>query len=452
MSHFLFRVLGILFVASGMRAAYAQISLSTAVDLAVRNNPRVKMAQAEVEKARAGVSEAKDVYIPAVTIGAGLGNSYGYSTNPPTLFTISSQSLVYNSAQIDAIRAARASLDAATYSLLDIEETVAEDAALTFVSLQHNQERVAVVREQTSLAGRLLEIVQERFNAGRDNQLDFTGARLSAAQFRLSRLHTEDAAADDRDHLARLTGLPAQSLRVDDALPAPPALDISAGLGAPTQNNAVAAAFANARSKQELSFGDSRYRYRPQVSLFVQYNRYATFANSFAQLERVYGTSDTHIGANEEAYGVQISIPLYDRLHQAKARESAAEASRAFHEAEYAQFQFTDGDSKLRHSLLELEARAEVASLDQQYSQLQLDALLIQLNTNTAGGPQLTPKDEQNSRIAEREKYLAVLDATYQLRQVQINLLRHTGQLASWVKAPQPLPIASPASASTPRP
>ncbi|HEV2620026.1 MAG TPA: hypothetical protein VGU23_08840, partial [Acidobacteriaceae bacterium] len=50
------------------------------------------------------------------------------------------------------------------------------------------------------------------------------------------------------------------------------------------------------------------------------------------------------------------------------------------------------------------------------------------------------PKDEQRARIAERDKYLAVLDANYQLRQAQIQLLRQTGDLESWLKASTPTP------------
>ena len=409
----------------------AQISLTTAVDLAVRNNPRVKVAEADVDKARAGLSQAKDAYIPAVNVGAGLGNSYGYSTNPPTLFTVTGQSLVYNAGQIDYIRGARASLIAAQLSVKEAQNAAAEDAALTFIALDHDQEREAVLREQTGFANKLVNIVEERISEGHDTQMNLTAAKLSAAQVRLSRLRAEDATLDDRDHLARLMGLPATALKVEGGLPILPSLDLMKVSDAAPMTPSVAAAFASAHAKQELAFGDNRYLYRPQLSLFFQYSRYATFANSFNQLEKVYGT----VGANAEAYGVQITIPIFDKSHQAKARESAADAAHAYHEAENAQFLSLDGRSKLNHSLLELQARAEVASLEQQYSQFQLDALLVQLNAPSGNGPQMTPKDEQNFRIAEREKYLAVVDTTFQLRQAQINLLRQTGQLGDWLKA-----------------
>ena len=40
----------------------------------------------------------------------------------------------------------------------------------------------------------------------------------------------------------------------------------------------------------------------------------------------------------------------------------------------------------------------------------------------------MTPKDEQKARIGERDKYLGVIDAGYQLHQAEIQLLRQTGE------------------------
>jgi hypothetical protein len=57
------------------------------------------------------------------------------------------------------------------------------------------------------------------------------------------------------------------------------------------------------------------------------------------------------------------------------------------------------------------------------------------LKSGNPDGPQMTPADEQNARIGEREKYLGVLDADYQLRQAEIHLLRQTGQLIQWLKS-----------------
>jgi hypothetical protein len=47
----------------------------------------------------------------------------------------------------------------------------------------------------------------------------------------------------------------------------------------------------------------------------------------------------------------------------------------------------------------------------------------------------MTPKDEQKARINEREKYLGVIDAGFQWRQAEIQLLRQTGKLLDWLNS-----------------
>ena len=125
-------------------SADAQLSLSTAVDLALRGNPRVQGAEADVAKARAQLAEAHDAYVPSINAGAAVGESYGYSPYPPTLFTVSGGSLVFSASQFYYIRAARVGLDAAELALDDMREAVAEDTALAFAALDHDQQREPV--------------------------------------------------------------------------------------------------------------------------------------------------------------------------------------------------------------------------------------------------------------------------------------------------------------------
>ena len=409
---------------------HAQVSIGTAVDLALRNSPRVKIAQADLAKANANLSEARDVFIPSLSAGAGIGQSYGYSFNPPTLFTFTGQSLVYNGSQFDYIRSGRAGVVAAQQALQDTRESVAEDVALAFAAIEYGQQREAALEQQMNFAHRLTTIVQDRLDAGRDSSIDLTTARLTAAQLHLALLRAQNQTAVDREHLSRLLNLPAASFKIEGSLPALPPIEQPVATPDGYISYAVASAFSTAHAKQEVAWGDARARHRPQLSFVVQYNRYATFTNSFKALETA-----TKIGANEGVFGVQITLPIYDRHLRDKSLESAADADRALHEAEFAQFTALDGRAKLRHNIAELQARAEVATLEQQLSQQQLDILTVQLQNASSGpGPQMTPRDEQNARIAERDKYLSLLDASYQLRQAQISLLRQSDQLEAWIR------------------
>jgi hypothetical protein len=96
-----------------------------------------------------------------------------------------------------------------------------------------------------------------------------------------------------------------------------------------------------------------------------------------------------------------------------------------------------DSQTRLRHTITELHAQADIATLRQQLAQQKLDVLRVQLQSGTGNpnGPQMSPKDEQTARIAERDQYLAVLDASFQLRQTEIQLLRQSGELESWFKS-----------------
>jgi outer membrane protein TolC len=432
--------------------APAQVSLSTAVDLALHSNPRVKSAQDDVARARAQISEAHDVYVPSITAGAGLGQSYGYSPNPPTLFTVSGGALAYSISQRYYIRSARNGLNAAELALEDIRETVALDTALAFTALNHDQQREQAVRQQAGYASALITIVQQRVDAGQDSQIDLTQAKLTGAQFRLALLRAQNETVNDREHLALLIGILPAGLTADDIFPASPiSTDMDASQSVHGYANAgVASAFAQAEAKQEQAKGDARFRYWPQINLVSQYNRYATFTSSFAALQRLNGT----IKADQGAFGVQISLPLLDKYRSAKARESAAEASKALHDAQNAQLEAINGQTRARHSLTELQVQAEVAALQQQLAQQQLDVLRLQLQSGTGNpnGPQMTPKDEQNARITEREKYLGVVDASFQLHQAEIQLLRQSGDLETWLKSAALAPQSNLPASPTPQP
>ncbi|MEO6910538.1 MAG: TolC family protein [Edaphobacter sp.] len=411
--------------------AVAQISFTTAVDLALKSNPKVLMAQADVDKAKAALSGAHDVYIPTVSGGSGLGYSYGFPVGQPSIFKFTMQSLAFDFSQGDYIRASRFALKAANLALEDARQAVTEDVAITYVTLNHDSQRQTALSEQAGYAARLIDIIQERLDAGQDTPIGLTGAQLSAAQISLARLHADDAVASDQAHLARLIGLPARGLDVVSSSipPFTPSQEDQPDAAVLSASPAVASAYATASAKRQIAFGDERYLWRPQIAFAAQYNRYAKYNN--------YDLYYSHFQHNNFGVGIEITLPIFDMGHRAKARESAADAAHAQHEADQARDEFLEGRQKTRHATAELAARAKVASLDQQLAQQQLNILLVQLNAGSGNlsGAQMTPKDEQTSRIAEREKFLTVLDTNFQMRTAEINLLRQTGQLENWVRS-----------------
>jgi outer membrane protein TolC len=431
--------------------ATAQVSLTTAVDLALRNDPKVKMAQADRDRALAALAEVHDAIVPNITTDGGVGRSAGVPLGLPVVFSISAQSLAFNFSQQDYIRAAHAGVAAADLELREVRDTTAQDVIDTYVSLDVAAQRQAAIAQASGFAARVTQIVQDRLDAGMDPHIELTRAKLNASRLREQQLQTEDEIASLSAHLARLTGIGGTHVEtVHDSIPAfSPVIISEAGNG---DSYSVQAAFANAKAKWDIAHGDSRYRWRPQMAFSAGYSRISTAFTNYAQYYKGFNTDlngNQRNSFNSLNIGVQISVPILDLVHQAKARGSAAEAARARFQAEDARAQLFEGRIKLQHAAAELSAHAETASLDRDYAQDQLDALVIQLQANQANpnGAQLTPKDEQNARLQERQRYLDFLAADLELRQTEIKLLKENGQLGDWlhdaIGAPGAKPPAS---------
>ena len=200
---------------------------------------------------------------------------------------------------------------------------------------------------------------------------------------------------------------------------------------APLNNPGILAAYDRAASRQRQAGSATTHGtiFRPQISFGAQYNRFASYNN--------YSQYYNHFQHNNASIGVQITLPLFDAAHRARERQSAADAVHALREADQQRDQFLDGRLRLTHATAELAARAEIAGLDQQLAQQQLDAMLVQLQVGNGNlsGRQANPKDEQNARIAAIDRTITLISTSFDLDQTRISLLRQTGQLEPWLKS-----------------
>ena len=276
-----------------------------------------------------------------------------------------------------------------------------------------------------------MAIEQERAEAGVDPLHALLEAKLTAANLKLNRVHLEARAGTLAKQLAVLTGLPVGSITPDHAsIPEIPQLG-----GDVKQNTlpGIDAARMEARAKQQQAKGDQETNYIPVLSFFAQYNRNTTILNNV----NVYFAHD--LPANNFASGFNVSVPLFDMVHRARGRESAAEALRATVEAEQADHQNEIQIADLTGSLRELEAQSEVAALKQQIAADDLKTVETQLESgNGAGsGPgapaQMAPTQEQLSLIDERQKYEDAQEAELNLAKARLGLLRALGHMQDWL-------------------
>lgn len=431
----------------------AQVSLASAVDLAFRNDPKILAARTDIVRTRAVLSQAKDAFVPVVNAEGGVGRSTGVPLGLPTIFTINAQSLAFNWSQRDYIRSARSGWDAAKYSLQEAEDDAAEDVAKTYLALDNAQQRKVAAEDALNHAQQLLRIVNDRVTAGEDPHIEIPQTDLTVIDMQEQLVSINNDIATLSDHLDHLTGLrDAQLGALHTSIPPlPSATEIDgSGAPAPMSNPGIEAAFASAAAKRETAAGDKRYLYRPRMEFEAEYSRITTaFSNYETYYPAFNPANNPNISYNALSVGVSVQVPLFDQGHRAQAAQSAAEARRAELDALDQQNQFLEGNLKLRLSTTNLDFAARRAQDNAEIAQDQLEAVLTQLKPGavTPSGQPLTPKDEQNARLAVAERRLDLLNAELQLDQAKITLMRQNNELAGWLHAafvPSTAPVSQP--------
>jgi len=414
--------------------ARAQVSLTTVVELAQKNSTQVRIAQADVQKAASQASQAKDAFIPAVSFGSGLPAfpEIGFTGSLPSIWDGTAQSMVFSMPQIRYIQAARQALKAARAELKDTCEQVALDASSAYIELDTVDSELEAAHDQEKFAARLVEIEQQRTDAGVDPLSELYQAQLTAAEIKLNRLHLETRAETLEKQLAELTGLPVGSITPDHAsIPEVPAVTAD---DKPATLAGIEASEDLARSKMLVAKGDEEHLWwLPEVGFGLLYNRNTTLLNNIRDYFAL------PLPANNFSTGFSIKVPLFDMGLRAKQKESAAEALRAKVEAEQAQQQDDLQIATITGNLRELDAQAEVASLKQKIAGEELKAVMTQLKLgNGATGtpnapPQLSPEAEQKARIDERQKYEDALEAGLNLEKARLGLMRALGHMQDWL-------------------
>jgi len=433
-----FRRCTVLFIAGVLATApsllRAQVSLATVVDLAQRNSSAVKLAQADISKANAVLSETKDVIIPTVAFSTGLPvfPEVGFTGTPPSIWTTTVESLIFGVPQKHYINAASLGVQSTTARLRDAREQVALDASTAYIELDTVNQELAVALQQEGFSKRLVEIEQKRTEAGVDALSELLQAQLASAEIKLKRQHLEGRAGTLANTLSTLTGLPTGSITPDHAsIPEIPQVRAQE----PVRTLAgIESARLQASSKQMAARADREINYLPQLTFGAQYNRNTTLLND------VNSFFAKPLPANNFSSGIAIQLPILDMGHWAKSRESAADALRATMEAEQAQRQNDVQISELTGTIRELDTLAEIASLKQQIAGEQLKTVLTELEVGNGAGanpgapPQLSPKAEQLARIDERQKFQDSLDAGFDLAKARLGLLRALGHMEDWLQ------------------
>lgn len=418
-------------VLAACSTARGQVSFTTAVNRAIENSPRVKSAEADLSKAKSGLSVMKDIYIPSVVVGGGLGTAYGITLGVPTIFTVSAQSLIYSPQQLSYVRSARLSVKAAQYTLEDARDQAAEDAANAYLALNHDQAAVKALAQQFGYALKMASIMQDRVNAHLDTELDLKKARRDALQMRLQWMQMQDDLAVQRRQLADDTGIAESGLAADaGSIPDLPAITEDDGSSLP-EGPGMLAAEINEKATSLRAKADAKYTWRPSIGFGAQYGR-------VSPIENVSQFYNLHGNYNSASIGVDIKFPVLDRVRAAAAKESAADAAHQELDLEAQKEKQAESRRKLGRDADELNIKAQLAELDYGIANDQLQSVLVAEHGSTGGAP-ITPKEEIGARIQERQKYLDMLDARLASKQAEIEYLRQAGNLQKWLHSLDPV-------------
>ena len=307
------------------------ISLGGAARLAAERNASPQIARLRVDQAEARVRQSRAEFLPTVTAAA-LDNertfnsaSFGINfANPATgkfTFDPNGELLgpvktwdfrgtlkqnIFDPGSFARLRAARAGVTASTVEVLSAAQQVAADAALKYVlALRADAQYLARTADST-LAAELLGIARDQLAAGVGIALDVT-----RAQSQLSMVHSQIIAAfSDREHartnLVRAIGLPVNTrVTLTDSLATMPATMILPSEAEAVQRASHTRADLKALDEQaavaQLALGAIRADALPALALFAD--------------EGATGSSTQHL-LNTYAWGIQLSVPVFDGLRR----------------------------------------------------------------------------------------------------------------------------------------
>ncbi|HWR37064.1 MAG TPA: TolC family protein [Clostridia bacterium] len=406
--------------------AFAEpIPFRRAIELALQHSGVMAVAAVDRVRAYGLYNEARRSYAPAVVFGSGLGYSFGVpltiAGSAPSLFNLNTQQYVVNFAQRDLVRAARIEWQASNLDIEDKRAAVILDTALLYTELDSLTEKLRVLREQLQAGQRAEFISIERRKEGIDSELDVKRAQLTTARAQLRLAEAEGNADVLRERLGKLVGIPAASLEtVTDSVPRTPNVDQSDDLSLRAVQSSVAAKYAD----QKAQAADFRARSEsrqllPSVDFATQYALLSTY-NNYDEFYRKFSR-------NNFSFGASIRFPLFNPAQRAHAEAAKADAIKAKRQAEDVRDQVANDTLKLQRSVKQLAAAREVARLEYELAQGNLDATQAKVQGGTA-----TARDVESARADASDRHSAYLDATFELYRVQMQLMRATGDLQDW--------------------
>src|ERR1700690_494266 len=401
------------------------LPLDRAIRLALAHSTSSAIANADVQRAFASYREVRNNYVPQLTVGSGLGWSYGFPLSiegaAPALANAVAQSTVFNPSQRQFVNAAKTEWHASEFQDKDQRSAVIQDVALTYAELAKWEARLLRLQQYEAQAQQMEQAVAERLRAGVDSSVDLNKAKLGSARVRLHRAEARGSADVLRRHLSTLTGLPVSSIELaPETIPALPPVaaeeDLSEKAIASSPTVKLAEQHSLAESMRALGEHPALY---PSIDFSAQYARFSTF-NHYAQYFPTFQLDNATIG-------FALKIPLFNASQRARAVGADAAALKAKKKAEATRNQVAEETLKLQRAAEQLQAAREVAELEYQLAQSGLEAAQTRVDAKNG-----TLHELGDASVQAAERFLLFQDADFEYQRARLNLLRATGDLENW--------------------
>jgi outer membrane protein len=418
------------------------ITLRHAVELALQYANGAAIAAAEQQNASANYHQLRDNYLPQVFAGSGLGWSYGFPLalegSAPSIFNINAQSALLHPELRSFIHAAQSESAAAGFRSKDQRNQIIQDTVLSYAELEKWEQRLDRLREIYPDVQKMQAAVAERVKEGIDSDLDGTRARLSEARLRLRIAEAQGSADVLREHLSKLTGLPAAGIQTEsDSLPAFPAdaTDANVPKQAADSSPAVKSAVERAHAQYLRAQGERRtllpsVDFAAQFALLSTFNNYQNYYIPARPCTVSIGTflcPESTFQKDNATIGISIRIPLFNASQRARAQAADADALKAKRQADAARNQVSEETLRLQRAVTQMQAAHDVAEIEYEIAQKNVEAVETRMKSASAN-----LHDLDNARTQSSEKLIALQDVSFELARDQVALLRATGNLETW--------------------
>jgi outer membrane protein TolC len=402
------------------------IPFRNAIELALEHSGVMGIAAMNQWRSRKAYEEVRANYIPQLTVGSALGYSLGFPLtlegSAPSVVNFNSIQSLFNVSLRQYLKAAKIDWHATSLDVQDKRDAVILDTALSYDQLNQLANKIATLSEAQKAAEKAVSVSQERMQEGVDSKLDVTRSQLVAARIRLRIAEAQGQGDVLRQHLSSLLGIPPDSIVIEpSSIPTMPTFSQEDDLPSRAVDNSLAVKLAHEKTAaaQLRAKGEHQATKMPVADFASQYSYLARFNN--------YDQYFIRYTPNNLAVGLNVRFPFFNSVQRAKAEEAKADAIMASKQEDLTKEKVREDTLQLQRSLRELEAARDVAKLEWEVSQGDLDAVRSRVQLGQAN-----VRDEQNAELDTDDRHAAYLDAEFALSRAELQLLRLTGQLENW--------------------